>query len=167
LMHPKKRSSFKMAIMVLSVGKTVTPFVFDGLVVFLKRMQKYPKISWVELPESKKTKSASVQDRKAAEAEMILNKLTPNSFVVGLDETGSMFSSINFSSKLNDWMSNHADLIFIIGGTYGFHKSVYERMNSTLSLSKMTFTHQMVRLLFMEQLYRAFTILRGDPYHNE
>src|SRR5690606_424596 len=122
----------------------------------------------IELPELKNTKHLSEAQQKAKEAELLFKQIQPADFLILLDEKGKEFSSVKFAEFLNKKMlSSVQHLVFAIGGPYGFDDSVYSRANEKLSLSRMTFSHQMVRLFFTEQLYRAFTILKGEPYHHE
>ena len=139
----------------------------DGIAIYENRLQHYCKFQRVEIPDLKNSKNLSFDQQKQKEAELILAKISPSDFVVLLDENGKELDSVQFSQELNKWMNQStAHVVFIIGGPYGFHASVYERANLKLSLSKLTFSHQMVRLFFTEQLYRAFSILRGEPYHH-
>jgi 23S rRNA (pseudouridine1915-N3)-methyltransferase len=130
-------------------------------------LQHYCKYQRTEIPDLKNSKNLSFEQQKQKEAELILAKISPSDFVVLLDENGKELDSVQFSKELNKWMNQSTPhVVFIIGGPYGFHACVYERANLKLSLSKLTFSHQMVRLFFTEQLYRAFSILRGEPYHH-
>jgi len=119
------------------------------------------------IPELKQTKSLSEEQQKEREGEMILKQLQPSDTVVLLDEHGKELRSIEFATWLGKKQQNSKRLVFVIGGPYGFSKDVYTRCNDKLSLSKMTFSHQMVRMIFAEQLYRACTIIKGEPYHHE
>jgi 23S rRNA (pseudouridine1915-N3)-methyltransferase len=156
-----------LAIRILCLGKTDQSYVLDGLDVFKKRLNKYIKLTWEEIPDQKKHKKLSPNERKQAEGEIILAKIAKEEFVIGLDEGGKQYGSVEFSNQLNHWMVQQSKITLLIGGAYGFSDDLYKRMNSKLSLSKMTYSHQMVRLLLVEQMYRVFTILNGDPYHNE
>ena len=122
---------------------------------------------WVVLPDLKNAKALSEEQVKAAEGEMILRALTPSMDVVLLDEHGKEMRSIEYADWLQKKMSSGRDLTLIIGGPYGFSPAVYERANGKLSISQMTFSHQMIRIMVIEQIYRAMTILRGEPYHHE
>ncbi|MDE6238238.1 MAG: 23S rRNA (pseudouridine(1915)-N(3))-methyltransferase RlmH, partial [Muribaculaceae bacterium] len=120
------------------------------------------------LPDIKKTASLSVERQKEAEGEMIISKLLPGDHVILLDERGKEYSSMEFATFLEKQMvAGRKRLIFVVGGPYGFSRAVYDRADGKISLSKMTFNHEMVRLFFTEQVYRAMTILRGEPYHHE
>ena len=139
----------------------------EGIRIYENSLQHYCKYQRTEIPDLKNSKNLSFDQQKQKEAELILAKISPSDFVVLLDENGKELDSVQFSQELNKWMNQStAHVVFIIGGPYGFHASVYERANLKLSLSKLTFSHQMVRLFFTEQLYRAFSILRGEPYHH-
>ena len=119
------------------------------------------------IPELKNTKSLTEEQQKTAECELILKQLQPSDTVVLLDEHGRELRSIEFARWLEQKRNTARRLVFIIGGPYGFSQTVYERANEQLSLSKMTFSHQMIRLIFTEQVYRACTIIKGEPYHHE
>lgn len=133
----------------------------------MDRLGKYARVSWIELADAKRKNNATVDDIRKMEAELVLKDLKPNTFLIGLDEKGKEMSSRNFSEKLNYWTANEPEVAFLIGGAYGFHDKMYHRMNEKLALSQMTLSHQMVRLLLAEQLYRAYSILNGEPYHND
>ena len=157
-----------MKITVLSIGKTSDKYLIVGMEEYRKRLSHFVKVEWVELPEVKNRKGFSRVELLAKE-ELLFNKqLKPSDHVFLLDEQGEMYSSVKFSrfleKKMNAGISN---LVFLIGGPYGFSESLGKRSNGKVSLSKMTFTHQMVRLFFLEQLYRGFTILRNMPYHHQ
>ena len=157
-----------MKITLLSVGKTEEKYLQSGIDIYLKRLKHYIKLEVVEIAELKNTKGLSQEQQKTKEAELILKKLIATDFVVLLDERGQELSSIQFADLLNKRMlASTQNLDFIIGGPYGFDNSIYQRANDKLSLSKLTFSHQMVRLFFAEQVYRAFTILKNEPYHHE
>lgn len=157
-----------MKITLLSLGKTEERYLMEGIDLYLKRLKHYIKLEFLEIPELKNTKGLSQDQQKTKEAEPILKKLNSTDYVVLLDERGSELSSLQFADLLNKRMlASTQNLVFIIGGPYGFDNSVYQRANEKLSLSKLTFSHQMVRLFMVEQVYRAFTILKGEPYHHE
>jgi 23S rRNA (pseudouridine1915-N3)-methyltransferase len=157
-----------MKITFLTVGKTEDAYLKEGIEKYVKRLKHYTKLELVELNELKNTKALTPDQQKAKEAEMILKKITPLDHVVLMDEKGTEYSSTQFAAYINKReISSSATLIFIIGGPYGFDPSVYQRANDKISLSRMTFSHQMVRLFFVEQLYRAYTIMKGEPYHHE
>ena len=157
-----------MKITLLTVGKTEDAYLKDGIDKFLKRLKHYIRFDVIELPELKNTKALSREQQKNKEAELIMKNLSATDHVVLLDEQGAELTSQQFSDMLNKKMiASVQNLVFIIGGPYGFDDSVYQRANQKLSLSRMTFSHQMVRLFFVEQVYRAFTILKGEPYHHQ
>ncbi|MBD5173976.1 MAG: 23S rRNA (pseudouridine(1915)-N(3))-methyltransferase RlmH [Bacteroidales bacterium] len=157
-----------MEIVLLTVGKTTIDFVLDGIAEYTKRLKHYVPYSIQMLPDIKKTASLSVERQKEAEGEMIISKLLPGDHVILLDERGKEYSSMEFATFLEKQMvAGRKRLIFVVGGPYGFSRAVYDRADGKISLSKMTFNHEMVRLFFTEQVYRAMTILRGEPYHHE
>lgn len=157
-----------MKITLLTVGKTDKDWVKQGIDIYASRMKHYFPFSIVEIPELKNVSSLSQDQIKAKEGELILKNVKPADDVILLDERGREFSSMEFAKVLQDKISyNGKDIIFVIGGAYGFSDAVRQRSNSKISLSKMTFSHQMVRAIFVEQLYRAFTIMKGEPYHHE
>ncbi|MEO8150704.1 MAG: 23S rRNA (pseudouridine(1915)-N(3))-methyltransferase RlmH [Bacteroidia bacterium] len=154
-----------MNIKIVMTGKTTDRFVIEGINTYLNRLKHYSKVDWVELPAKKNNSDAAKV--LADEAAMNLKLISKTDFVILLDETGKEFSSSLFAGWLDKHFTHHSrDLIFIIGGAYGFHSSLYDRADFKMALSKMTFTHQMVRLIFAEQLYRAFTIIRNEKYHH-
>lgn len=157
-----------MRITLLTVGKTDRDWVRQGLEIYLSRLRHYINFSIVEIPELKNVSAFTKDQIKIKEGTLILKNIRPDDEVILLDEHGREFRSVEFASFLRertDYASR--DMVFVIGGAYGFSQEVYQRANSKISLSKMTFSHQMVRAIFTEQLYRAFTIIRGEPYHHE
>ena len=148
------------------IGKTFEPYVKNGIDDYLKRLQRFTSVQTIELPDSKGITDA--QTTKSKEAAKILEKLKPEDHLILLDEKGTSYSSIEFS-RLLEQKDNQSikKVVFLIGGAFGFDRAVYDRANGSISLSKMTFSHQLIRLLFLEQLYRAYTILHNFPYHNE
>ena len=157
-----------MKITLLTVGKTDVAWVREGLELYVSRLKHYIQFSLNEIPELKNAASLSQDQIRDREGELILGALRPSDEVVLLDEHGRQYRSVEFARFLGDRMNRGGkDLVFVIGGAYGFAQKVYDRAASRLSLSAMTFSHQMVRTIFAEQLYRAFTILRGEPYHHE
>jgi len=152
----------------LCVGKTDFSWVKEGLELYVSRLRRYVPFSLEEIPHLKNASALSEAVIKEKEGEIILSKLRPSDYVILLDEHGREYRSVEFASKLEALLSrNSRDIVFIIGGAYGFSEAVYSRSDEKISLSKMTFSHQMVRVVFAEQLYRAFTILKGEPYHHE
>lgn len=157
-----------MKITLLTVGKTDVKWVREGLDLYISRLSHYIPFTLEEIPELKNVSALSKDQIKEREGELIMKKLRPADDVILLDEHGKEWRSIEFASVLEEKISRGGkDMVFIIGGAYGFSRDVYARANSKMSLSKMTFSHQMVRTVFAEQLYRAFTIMRGEPYHHE
>jgi len=156
-----------MTIKLLGIGKTDDPTLQNLTEVYINRLQFYNKFEFELIPDIKKAKNLNEDQQKQKEGELLLNKLIASDFVVLLDEGGKQFTSEAFSEYIQKRLnSGLKKLVFVIGGPYGFSEAVYDRADSTISLSKMTFSHQMVRLFFTEQLYRAFTILRNEPYHH-
>jgi 23S rRNA (pseudouridine1915-N3)-methyltransferase len=153
-----------MKINILALGKSKQSFIENGLQEYLKRLSKYVQISFIELPDIKLTKSNTIKIVKNKEAEILLRNINERDFVIALDENGKQFSSIDFAKYLEE-LKTKPNLVFIIGGVYGLSNEVVERANLVLSFSKFTFTHQMIRLLLIEQIYRSFTILEGKKYH--
>ncbi len=157
-----------MNITFLMIGNTSEAFVQDGYEVFMKRLKHYIKVKEVIIPDIKDRKHLNVEQIKEKEAILILEKLGSANYMVLLDEHGKEFSSMEFAGFLQKTMNaGTRELFFIIGGAYGVAESVKQKADLTVSLSRMTFTHQFIRLLFAEQLYRAMTILKNEPYHNE
>jgi len=157
-----------MKITLLTIGKTEDAYLKEGIEKYLKRLKHYIRFEITELPELKNTKALSEAQQKAKEAELLFKNLASTDHVILLDENGVELSSQKFADMLNKKMiASVQNLVFIIGGPYGFDESIYQRANEKLSLSRMTFSHQMVRLFFAEQVYRAFTILKGEPYHHQ
>lgn len=157
-----------MKISLVVIGKTDEAYLQKGIEIFLNRIPHYLPLELKVIPDLKNSKNLSPEQQKEKEGEMILQQFSPSDEVILLDERGTSYSSPAFAQFLEKKMASGIKrMIFVIGGPYGFSDSVYTRSNSSLSLSKMTFSHQMVRLIFAEQLYRALTILRGEPYHHE
>ena len=150
------------------IGKTKSKFLLDGENEYQKRLRHYCKFSELIIPDIKNGGKLSKKELKEKECSLILASIKSNDYVILLDDKGETLSSIEFSEFLNKKMvSSTYELVFIIGGAFGFSESVYRRANTKVSLSKMTFSHQMVRMIFKEQLYRAFSILKGEKYHHE
>ena len=149
------------------VGRTVNKHFIAGIADYSERIGHYMPFSITTIPELKNTKSLTEEQQKLAEGEQILKLIQPSDTVVLLDEHGHEFRSVERASWLEQKRNTARRLVFVIGGPYGFSQAVYSRSNEKISLSKMTFSHQMVRLIFTEQLYRACTIIKGEPYHHE
>lgn len=156
-----------MKTVLLQVGKTVNKHFIASINDYVERINHYMPFEVVTIPELKNTKNLSEEQQKQAEGELILKQLQSSDTVVLLDEHGNEYRSIEFARWLEQKRYTARRLFFIIGGPYGFSKDVYARANEQVSLSKMTFSHQMIRLTFTEQIYRACTIIKGEPYHHE
>ena len=157
-----------MNIKLIAVGKTDNPALQQLISTYEKRLSYYINFELQLLPDIKNSKSLSEEQQKIKEGELILSYVEPSHHLVLLDERGKEYTSIAFADELQKKMNTGIkQLTFVIGGPYGFSQAVYQRANSKLSLSKLTFSHQMIRLFFVEQLYRAFTILRNEPYHHQ
>ena len=157
-----------MKISLIVVAKTLSLYLQEGENEYINRLKHYSDFEYLVIPALKNTKALNEQQQKIEEGKLILNKVVPSDFCVLLDENGSTFGSEKFAEFLqNKALSGIKRLVFIVGGPYGFSEDVYQRADYKLSLSKMTFSHQMVRLIFLEQLYRAFTILKNEPYHHK
>ena len=161
-----KISGVKVCLLV--IGKTDREFVQLGIAEYEKRLKYYIPYEMKVIPDLRNTKNMSEVEQKEREGKLLLEQLTPEDCVVLLDERGNEYTSKAFAGFLAQKMlTSSKRLVFVIGGPYGFSEEVYKRANVKISLSKMTFSHQMVRMIFVEQLYRAMTILKGEPYHHE
>ena len=157
-----------MKIVLLSVGKTNIDFIREGIDEYLKRLKFYVKFENIELNVLKNSKNLSKNELLKKEAELILSNISESDFVINLDEKGRVISSSEFAKQISKYrIMSKKKIVFIIGGAYGFSEAIYSRSNDSISLSRMTFSHQMVRLFFVEQLYRSFTILNNESYHHE
>lgn len=157
-----------MKITLLAVGKTEDKYLIEGIEKYLGRLKHYIGFNLVIIPELKNTKNLTEAQQKTKEAELILKQISNTDSLLLLDEKGKKYTSVLFANYLNKQMIGSVQhIVFLIGGPYGFDESIYKRSQGSISLSDMTFSHQMVRLFFVEQLYRAFTILKGEPYHHE
>lgn len=157
-----------MKVTLLVVGKTVNKQFIDLISDYSERLKHYIGFELLVIPDLKNTKSLSEAQQKTLEGEQILKAIQPGDHLVLLDEHGKEFRSIEFSKWMEQKMQTVSRrLVFVIGGPYGFSDDVYRAAKEKLSISKMTFSHQMIRLIFVEQLYRAMTIMRGEPYHHE
>lgn len=154
-----------MAIKLVVLGKTRERYYQDSEAEYLKRLQKFVKVDYVVLPASKN----ETHPEKCLEQEeqSLMQRIKETDFVVILDEHGAEFTSRAFADQVDQWIMSKPNLMFVIGGAFGFSEGVKNRANARLSLSKLTFPHNMVRTVFLEQLYRAFTILKGGHYHND
>ncbi|MCQ2307709.1 MAG: 23S rRNA (pseudouridine(1915)-N(3))-methyltransferase RlmH [Bacteroidales bacterium] len=157
-----------MKITLLVIGKTDEPYLETGIAKYVGRLGHYVPFEMRVIPDIKNRKTLSEAQQKKSEGELLLSQLQPGDLIVLLDENGKTFSSRGFSKWIENQMNVGCKrIVFVIGGPYGFSQEVYEKANSKISLSEMTFSHQMVRLIFVEQLYRAFTILKGEAYHHD
>ena len=157
-----------MEIVLTVIGKTATPYLVQGIDIYLKRLRFYIPFKLHVIPDLKKNKNISEEVQKTMEGNEILSSVSPQDYIILLDENGRQYNSVEFSEILQRIMASGVKrIVFVIGGPYGFSKDVYKRANSLISLSKMTFNHEMIRLFFIEQLYRGMTILRGEPYHHK
>lgn len=152
----------------LTVGKTDVKWVKEGLELYCSRLSHYVPFTLQEIPQLKKVSALSEEEIRQKEGELLLSAVSPSETLILLDEHGKEFRSLEFADYVGKLLSGGGKgVVFAIGGAYGFSKAVYERAGDRISLSRMTFSHQMVRTIFAEQLYRAFTILKGEPYHHE
>lgn len=157
-----------MEIELLTVGKTHIGFVEEGIAEYTRRLKHYIPYSIKAIPDIKNAAKMDNAKQKEAEGQKILESISTGDYVILLDERGRQYTSMEFASFIEKQMNaGRRKVIFVVGGPYGFSQAVYDRADSLLSLSKMTFNHEMVRLFFTEQIYRAMTILRGEPYHHE
>lgn len=156
-----------MKTLLILIGRTVNKHFAAGISDYTERIGHYMPFEIVTIPEMKNTKNITEEQQKQAEGELIMKQLTPSDTVVLLDEHGKEHRSVEFAAWLERKRNTVRRLVFVIGGPYGFSESIYKRADEKVSLSLMTFSHQMVRLIFTEQLYRACTIIKGEPYHHE
>ena len=155
-----------MRITLLQTGKTKEPFIMEGIEEFRKRMVHYAPFAIETVPDLKNSRNMTMKEVQEKEGVQLLRRIRPGDHVILLDERGKEFHSISFAEHLNSLEGRVNHLLFVIGGAYGFSEDVYRRADEKFALSRLTFSHQLVRIVFMEQIYRAFTILRGDPYHH-
>ncbi|TAL80764.1 MAG: 23S rRNA (pseudouridine(1915)-N(3))-methyltransferase RlmH [Bacteroidetes bacterium] len=157
-----------MKISLLQVGKTTDKHISEVVDLYTFRIKKYSGFEIISLPDVKNTKNMSVADQKSKEGKKIIQAISTDDYVILLDERGKELRTLDFSGLLEKiFMLPKKRILFVIGGPWGFSDEVYSRADFKMSLSKMTFPHQLVRLLFLEQLYRTFTIIKGEPYHHE
>lgn len=156
-----------MKIRFLSIGKTASPFLKEGIAFYLSRLEHYARIEYEELPDVS-ARGTDNQAGKQKEGELVLKNVKDDEILVLLDEKGDSYSSREFAEFLQKRMnSGIKTLTFLVGGAFGFSKEIYDRANAKLSFSKMTFSHEMIRLFALEQLYRAHTLLKGENYHHD
>jgi 23S rRNA (pseudouridine1915-N3)-methyltransferase len=157
-----------MKIVLLQTGKTTDKNIAEVADLYLSRIKKYSSFEIVTLPDLKNSATLPVQDQKVKEGKRLLQSVSNDDYIVLLDERGKEFRTLEFSAWLEKaFMVSGKRIVFVIGGPWGFSDEVYGRADFRISLSKLTFPHQLVRLLFLEQLYRAFTIIKGEQYHHE
>ena len=157
-----------MKITFLVVGKTNHSSLIQLQEEYQNRLKHYISFETITIPELKNTKNISENEQKEKEADLILKQLETTDEVILLDEKGKQLTSVAFSEFLSKKMlASHKRMVFVVGGPYGFSQRIYDRANSKISLSAMTFSHQMIRVIFIEQLYRAFTIIKGESYHHD
>lgn len=157
-----------MDITLITVGKTTTSYIQTGIDEYCKRLKRYVPFSIKCLPDIKNSRKLTESQQKEEEGKVILSELSASDHVVLLDERGDMLTSRGFSEFLQKGMlGGKKRMVFIVGGPYGFSNQVYSRANALLSFSRMTFSHEMIRLFFTEQVYRAMTIMKGEPYHHD
>jgi 23S rRNA (pseudouridine1915-N3)-methyltransferase len=157
-----------MKIALLQTGKTAEKYISDGVSDFSLRIRKYAVFDILTIPDLKNTKNMPVAEQKVKEGKTILQALTQDDLVILLDDKGKEFTTLEFAAQLEKiFQLSKKRVVFVIGGPWGFSQEVYGRADMKISLSKLTFSHQLVRLLFVEQLYRALSVLKGDPYHHE
>ena len=157
-----------MKILFLVIGKTDEDYLITGIKKYVGRLGHYVSFEMKEIPDIRNRKTLSEEQQKKAESYLLLSQLQTGDRIVLLDEHGKQYNSVEFSETVEKMMASGAKrLVFLIGGPYGFSEEVHAKANAEWSLSSMTFSHQMVRLIFLEQLYRAFTILKGEPYHHQ
>jgi 23S rRNA (pseudouridine1915-N3)-methyltransferase len=157
-----------MKIVFLTIGKTINKHLIELQNDYQERLKHYIPFDYIAIPELKNNRNLTEAEQKEKEADLILKAFEPTDEIILLDENGKQYGSVDFSEFISKkLMGNQKRMVFVVGGPYGFSQRVYNRANGLISLSKMTFSHQMVRIIFAEQLYRAFTILRGEPYHHQ
>jgi 23S rRNA (pseudouridine1915-N3)-methyltransferase len=156
-----------MKIQLLLLGKTTTPSISELAAVYIKKLQHYCSLE-IQIIDNGTIREEAPEKVKDAEAKLILKKIKDTDTLVLLDENGKTFDSVGFANQIQNWMNSGAkQIVFVVGGPFGFHKSIYERAQFKISLSSMTMSHQLIRPVFLEQLYRSFTILRNEPYHHK
>ena len=150
------------------IGKTSFAYLSEGMQLYEKRIKRYLPFETVIIPDVKNAKNLSSKELKKKEGQAVLKKLDKGDFLILLDEKGKAYTSVKFSKWLEQKLQlSNKKIIFMVGGAFGFSEEIYERANGKVTLSEMTFSHQMIRLFFLEQIYRALTIMKNEPYHNE
>ena len=157
-----------MKILLLAVGTTTDENMKNQIQSFTTRLSHYVDFKYIEIPNKKKSNKLTISELKNFESERLEKNILKGDYIILLDEKGKSYTSVEFSKKIEGFMINsYKRIVFVIGGAYGFTNQIYNQANDKLSLSKMTFSHQMIRLFFVEQLYRAFTIIKNEKYHNQ
>jgi len=157
-----------MKAILICIGKTDDKYIQEGCSIYLNRLKHYFKTELQIIPDLKNIHKMDSQERKRKEGELIAKQFVAGDYIVLLDEKGKEFTSRGFATEIQKRMNMGVKrLVFVVGGAFGFSEEIYQKSNSKISLSKMTFSHQMIRLFFLEQLYRANTILNNEPYHND
>jgi 23S rRNA (pseudouridine1915-N3)-methyltransferase len=157
-----------MKVALLQIGKTAEKYLTEGISVFEGRLRKYAAFEIFTIPDIRNSRNMATAELKVREGDKILKFFKNDDYIVILDDKGKEFSTIEFSAWIEKTMNlQKKRLVFVIGGAWGFSAEVYKKADMRLSLSRLTFSHQMVRLLFLEQMYRAFTVIKGEPYHHE
>ena len=150
------------------IGKTAFPYLEEGVRIYESRLQRYLPFQIETIPDVKNAQKLPPAQLKSREGELVLTRLKNDDFLILLDERGKSYTSVEWAQFLEkELMGSHKRIVFLIGGAFGFSQEIYQRANAKVSLSSMTFSHQMIRVFFLEQLYRAMTILRNEPYHNQ
>jgi 23S rRNA (pseudouridine1915-N3)-methyltransferase len=155
-----------MKIKLITIGKTDESYLKEGIHKYMSRLKHYISFEMIELPDVKSRKKLNTTLQKEAEGKEIQKLISKSDFLVLLDENGKGLNSIDFSKYIQKRMNTGLDICFVIGGPFGFSKEIYERADHKIAISQLTFSHQMIRLFFVEQLYRSFTILKGEKYHH-
>lgn len=155
-----------MQITLIQTGKTRFAYLQEGIIDYQKRLMHYINFEEITIPDLKNSKNLTISEIKKREGEQFLKLIDKGAFLILLDEKGKEMTSLEFADFIRKNLNSGRDIVLLIGGAYGFSEEVYNRANDKISLSKMTFSHQMVRLIFAEQLYRAMTIIKGEPYHH-
>ena len=154
-------------IKIIAISKTSEKYLKAGIEEYLKRLKHFHKVQYLEIPALKNNKNLSEEEQKIEEGKLISKQINSSDHLVLLDEVGTEFNSEKMSIQLEKKLTGFKNVVFVIGGPYGFSKDIYERGNDKWALSQLTFSHQMIRLFLLEQLYRSFTILKGMPYHHK
>jgi 23S rRNA (pseudouridine1915-N3)-methyltransferase len=156
-----------MKLILLQTGRTTDNYIVEGIANYYDRIKKYVSFDILTVPELRNTKNMPVNEQKIKEGEKLSEQINKDDYVLLLDEKGKEFDTVEFARFLEKlFLLRKKRIVFVIGGPWGFSDEIYKRADSKVSLSKMTFSHQLVRLLFIEQLYRALSVIKGDPYHH-